>query len=396
MSFRDLVRVTYNLTLWPIALLLRLAPRSPTRWVFGGAGAQRFADNSAWLYLWVLQNRPDIRATWVTRSGDVLRRLRSAGLPARREWSPAGLWAQVRAGVVVLSHGQGDVYYPAACTAYVVNLWHGLPIKHIMLDHPSDRAIMRPRTFLGRLAQGLRRPGLQKGPDLLLAMSPAGRRRMEQCAGLPPARTSDAGFPRLQALTPATPRWPFPEDLQTLAGLRQGREFVVLLMPTWGTKASVWAELLGAPLRKWLADNDAVLVVKAHPNDVALAIDDPDRLIRTAPTSLDATLLIAQADVLVTDISSAMVDMLSAGRPVVLTPTVWGRDERGRYQDPEQLVTMPPVLDAASFVRALTKARALRRAGRSDASPAAKPWLGVDLAASCPRVVSEIEGRRSA
>lgn len=396
-SLRDIARIAYNAVLALPTLLLRWLPRDQGRWTFAGCGGARFSDNSAWLYLWTVQQRPEVRATWITRDRQVLRRLRAAGLPVAREWTPRGLWLQLRGSVTVLSHGAGDLYHPATVGSYRVNLWHGLPIKHIMLDHPADRAILQPRTRRARLYQQLRRPGLLRGPDLLMAMTPAGRRRMEQASGLPPERTSDAGFPRLQALTTASPDWPFPDDVRQARSFREGRSLLVLFLPTWGTDAADRTRLLGPKVRQWMQQNDAVLVLKPHPNDPT---PEPpagwEGLAHVAPRTLDAMVLMREADILVTDVSSALVDMLAAGRPAVVVRTAWGSELRGFHELPETYVATPVATDADGLVAALEAAKARRRRGLSNASTQASQWLPDSLEDSCPRVFDEIQRRRAA
>lgn len=394
MTARDLARVLYNLLLWPLAWLVRLlAPRSPRRWVFAGCGGTRFADNAAWLFLWASVERPDLRPVWVTRDRAIARRLRAAGLAATLEWTPRGLWLAARAGVAVLSHGPGDLYYPAISRAFVANLWHGLPIKHIMLDHPADRVKLRPANRLGRLVQQVQRPGLLGGPDFLFAMTQAGRERMQRASGLPPERTSAAGSPRLQALTAAAPRWPFPEDVAEVGALRGQRRLMVLFLPTWGTDAETRQALLGQGMVGWLAAHDAVLVLKTHPNDPVMA-ERPewDGRIRVARRTLDAMLLMAEADILVTDVSSALVDMLAARKPALVVRTAWGRENRDSYQSAESFLSTPAARDETGLCRLLDKAVALRRLGRSNASVEAAMWLDLEPEAACPRVIAAIEG----
>ena len=54
--------------------------------------------------------------------------------------APRGWWATARAGVVVVTHGQGDVNRYATSGAFLVQLWHGIPLKRI--GQPEDYAGM--------------------------------------------------------------------------------------------------------------------------------------------------------------------------------------------------------------------------------------------------------------
>ncbi|MEA3166082.1 MAG: CDP-glycerol glycerophosphotransferase, partial [Thermoplasmata archaeon] len=249
----------------------------------------------------------------------------------------------------------------------------------------------RPTSLAGRLMQAIQRPGLRRGPDVVYGMTQPGAERVAAAARLRPEQASGAGSPRLQALTAVPPRWPFERDLADLAGLVGQRAGpVVLFLPTWGTDPALRDALLGPELLHWLDRVDGVLIAKPHPNDPPLARAPhwTDRL-QVAPRSLDATLLMARADVLVTDISSAMLDMLAAGRPVVLMRLAWTED-RGYYQRPEEFVDGAVVGDGAGFAKALQAAWLLRRKGRGNASKAAAPWLPSDIEASSPQVLADL------
>ena len=45
--------------------------------------------------------------------------------------------ATARAKVVIVTHGFGDANRYGVRGAYIVQLWHGLPFKHLHLDSPS-------------------------------------------------------------------------------------------------------------------------------------------------------------------------------------------------------------------------------------------------------------------
>lgn len=391
------LRIAYNLALLPFAGLARLARRDPTRWVFGAGGGLRFADNAAWLFTWLHATGAPAQATWITRSWRVRRDLRSAGLPVAIEWSPWGLLATARAGVLVSSHGITDVFQPAARGAFWVQLWHGIPIKHILHDLPAGQETLAPRTRRARWFQTLRRTGWDQVPDLLLAPNEMGRGRLAHSFRLPPDRSSAAGYPRLQALSAQPPPWPLRRDLEWLAGLPARSGPRVLFMPTVGTDSARRKAFLGERLRDWARRHDATVVAKFHPND---APETPPAAwapaIQVAPNRLDGTFLLAWADVLVTDLSSALFDMMSARRPVVLVPFVWGGQPRGVYEDPSAYVSTPVATDEAALVAALDEALRFRRAGRPNVRRGREPWIEGDLEGSSQRVFDEIKRRRAA
>lgn len=396
MSLSSALRIVYNLALSPIAFLARSERRDPRQWVFGAGGGLRFADNAAWLFSWIHATGAPVRATWVTRSLKVRRELREAGLPVALEWSPRGIRATANAGVLVSSHGITDVFQPAARGAFWVQLWHGIPIKHILHDLPRGQQTLAPRTRREKWFQDIRRAGWDQVPDLLLAPNEAGRRRLAHSFRLPLDRSSAAGYPRLQALSGRPPPWPLRRERDWVAALPVRSGPRILFLPTHGTDSGRRRALLGDALRDWVRRNDATLVVKFHPNDPPVAAPASwTPSIHVAPTELDGTFLLSWADVLVTDISSAIFDMLSARRPVVLVPNVWGAEPRGVYEDPSKYVATPVVQDEAGLVRGMEEALRYRRAGKPNLRPGSEEWVEGDIEQACQRVFDEIVARRA-
>ncbi|MDX2024864.1 CDP-glycerol glycerophosphotransferase family protein, partial [Microcella sp.] len=109
------------------ALAAVLVPRSPQQWVFGsGIG---LGEGALALYELSAAREPERRLTWLASSADELAAARARGLRALRKGGPRGLWATLRAGVVVVTHGFGDVNRFGVSGARVVQLWHGIPLK---------------------------------------------------------------------------------------------------------------------------------------------------------------------------------------------------------------------------------------------------------------------------
>ena len=53
-----------------------------------------------------------------------------------------GFWLTARAGVVVITHGFGDVNRYAVSDAFIVQLWHGIPLKRISSTSPARKVAM--------------------------------------------------------------------------------------------------------------------------------------------------------------------------------------------------------------------------------------------------------------
>ena len=73
-----------------------------------------------------------------------------------------GFWTTLRARVIVVTHGFGDANRYGVSGGFVVQLWHGLPFKHLHLDSPSTYSVsFLPDLGVVRrlLAFGYRRAG---------------------------------------------------------------------------------------------------------------------------------------------------------------------------------------------------------------------------------------------
>src|SRR3954447_7782423 len=141
------------------ALATLVVPRTDRIWVFGsGIGP----GEGALPLLRLAGERlgGDVRLVWLATTEAELDRARSLGLDAVAKLSARGFWLTLRARVQVVTHGQGDVNRYGARGGFLVQLWHGIPLKRLHLDSPAELAAP---TALGRrlVASGFRAVGRQ-------------------------------------------------------------------------------------------------------------------------------------------------------------------------------------------------------------------------------------------
>lgn len=336
----------------PLYVAGRLAtlviPRVPGTWVFGcGAG---IGDGA--LALWERVAHDGAAAVWVVGSARERADAAARGIPTVRKGSLRGFWRTARAHVIVVTHGFGDVDRYAVSGAFVVQLWHGIPLKRIGLDSPET---LRVPGVLGRLpVAGIVRSvlaamyrGAARRIRVLPAASHAARGRLESAFGLPDDRVPVTGEPRVDVLsrgTAAARRSAARSEIARLTGALDPAARLILYAPTWRDGAAdpavpspaEWGTLIDV-----LTRTGAILLVRSHP----LGAGDyhppaaTDRVRRLGSDLVaDVTPLLPGVDGLVTDYSSLVFDASLVPLPVVfLAPDVAEyartRGFYGRYTD---------------------------------------------------------------
>ncbi|WP_446219656.1 CDP-glycerol glycerophosphotransferase family protein [Micromonospora sp. IBHARD004] len=293
-----------------LALVLRRLPRND-RLVVMGSPLDRFADNAAYLYVYLSEHVPDRQVVWVSGSIDVVRRLRSHGYRAETRWSRGGIMAALRAGTFVYSGYCSDInrwLWPGATT---VSLWHGLPIKRV------EGAIGRDDRKVGGLLHRLAQAARERPPDFLLAPSEFVTRCFSPAFGVPPERCWQLGYPRNDHLLadPAKPPAALVWHEREWARLSSARPVVGLFL-TWrdGRVNDTDSELV-QQLAEVCSAHGGVLAYKAHYNVAAAEVRSP--MCVTIPADADLHAYLGLCDVLVTDYSSIALDFLLIRRPVV-------------------------------------------------------------------------------
>lgn len=332
----------------PLYALGRLAtliiPRRPGQWVFGcGAG---IGDGA--LALWHVAAADGRTAVWLVGSPREAADAAARGIPHVSKHSLRGFMRTARAGVVVVTHGFGDVNRYAVSGAFIVQLWHGIPLKRIGLDSPETlRSRILPGSALvrGTLAAMFR--GAARRIRLLPAASHLVRGRLESAFALGDAAVPVTGEPRVDVLsrgTAAERRASAAALLESLVGDLPEDARLVLYAPTWRDgeedpaipSAAEWRALVDMLERR-----DAVLLVRSHPlgaGDYAAPFDT-DRVRSLGSDILaDVTPALPALTALVTDYSSLAFDAALVPLPVVfLAPDVAAYGARrgfyGTYED---------------------------------------------------------------
>lgn len=287
--------------------------RNDSLWVFAcGSG---IGEGALELYRFVKDTDPSIRLVWLTRNDVELTHARRLGLTAATRTSWRGFRLTLRARVLVLTHGMGDANRFATHGAFIVQLWHGIPLKKIQLDSPATF-----RGFAPALMRRLYRRSTS-AIDLMPAASEVAAERLRSAFGLPVDRVVVTGDPRDDVVFD-DPR-EAKELLSTSIG-DIGSDRVVLYAPTWRdgeVDPSVPTSAEWDAIAAHLDTTSQLLVVRPHPHSVGdyRAGEQVSPRIRMLPASAqnDINPVLPAVDILITDFSSTAFDFALLGRPIV-------------------------------------------------------------------------------
>ena len=208
-------------------------------------------------------------------------------------------WLVQRAKVLVLDHESTDpVFNRLRTQAKVVQLWHGLPFKHLAgnkhFPHVLDEAFVSSSSWFNQQIF----PGMFKAKHYL-----------------------DLGYPRNDALlqAPVDRCWHNALSLSQLQQLRAGKKLIVF-MPTYRDNGQNVHPIDWPELQQFLVEHNAIFMMKTHPFlapfDELRQQEGCDRIFHY-PGRFNVYPWLADADLLITDYSSVAFDFLLCHKPVL-------------------------------------------------------------------------------
>lgn len=311
------------------ALASTVVRRQPNLWVFGsGSGV---GEGALALLRFAREQDPSIRVVWLARNARDLEDAKALHIPAALGSSWRGFRLTLRARVIVVTHGFGDANRFGTRGGFVVQLWHGIPFKHIHLDSQATLRIPLLSRF-GFVRSAVRRVYERsgRGIGMFATASPLAAGRIRTAFGLPANRVAVTGDPRDDVLITSSAHDARERMAALLGEPRATSARILLYAPTWrdGQRdpaiptAGDWERITA-----YLAATDSLLVVRSHPlgvGDYTAGGAASDR-VRMLGTDLvgDITPLLPAVDVLITDYSSIAFDFaLTGGEVLFLAPDV--------------------------------------------------------------------------
>ena len=318
--------------------------RDPSLWVMGSAfgvadGARAFARAA-------LDSSQPPRLVWLaTHPGELADALDAGFDEAHLKDSRDAFELTLRAGLIAVTHGFGDVNPYVVDGAVVVQLWHGAPLKKLHADSPAVFGAGAGKLpGLGALMRLAYRRGTAR-ISLLPVSSQVFQPFLASAFALDGSRVRVLGEPRTDVLFSGTEA----ERQQSARALlsRQlgdlGDSRVLLYAPTWRDgepDPGIPTDAEWRLIDDLCARHDCVLVIRPHPLGVGAYTHTSDRVrLLTPEVQSESMPLLWGVDALITDYSSILVDYAVTGRPLLLlTPDLEHyRATRGLYVDYDEL-----------------------------------------------------------
>ncbi|MCU1597194.1 MAG: hypothetical protein JWQ47_933 [Glaciihabitans sp.] len=322
------------------ALASFLVRREPQLWVFGSGSG--IGEGALALWRYVRATDPSLRLVWLTRNSRDVADAQALGIKAVAKSSWRGFRLTLRARVIVVTHGFGDANRYGIRGGFVVQLWHGIPFKHLHLDSPATLKIPLFSRF-GMVQRTLRRAYARsaRGIGMFATASALSAGRIRTAFDLPADRVVVTGDPRDDVLFTETSGAARERISVLLADPRATTARTMLYAPTWRDgdfDPAIPREADWQAIGDYLAGTDSLLLIRSHPlgvGDYSAGRVASDRiLLLGSDLQGDITPLLPGIDLLITDYSSIAFDFALTGRPILfLAPDITEYSaSRGLYE----------------------------------------------------------------
>ena len=316
-------KIFFYLIMDVVWLISGLVQKDKNLWVFGSWFGSKFADNSKYLFLYVKKHQPKIRPVWLTRSSELLKKLREKGYEAYKTYSINGFLYSIKAGCIIMSVGLDDVNRFTTLRSKKVQLWHGTPLKKIGYDDGIFFSPVNPYWHIFF-------PFTKEEYDMAVATSPLSRDRLSSALRLPLDNIVITGYPRNDVLLNSTT---IPDALSDIKEQYHYR-YLIFYLPTFrGQMGSEFDPFTNYgfdanKIEKSLEEINALLLIKSHPfNHIKdkgllekLHRSKRIKLISNSDFGGDIYPILRYTDILVTDYSSVYFDFLLLNRPIIFAP----------------------------------------------------------------------------
>lgn len=289
--------------------------RQSNYWLFSSSFAKKFNYNSKYLFLYILENNPELKAKFVINDDELRTQLiNKYGDFFIETNSIKGIIEALKASKWVISSGFPIILLFSSYKRTIVNVWHGVPLKRIGLCENNVNSL---RKIYIRLYHARNNTWFSTPSSNLIDV-------YSKSLGIKKEKIITLGQPRNDMLFQKNDfcKWLTSKNIKV-----QEYKKIILYAPTFRdgkfVKLFPFSDFDFNSLDKWLTDNQYVIIIRLHQSD---RTDISDFLNSKRVLSFDYTLvddimeILSFFDLLITDYSSIYIDYLLLNKPVVFLP----------------------------------------------------------------------------
>lgn len=338
-AIKSIIFYIYNLILYSISYFIL---KDDKVWIFGSWGGQRYADESKYLFEYMVKNHPDMRAIWLTRSQTIYTRLKSEGNEVYLLYSIPAIWYSMRAKVLCVTQTiHGDLHYFNNNKAiFRVQLWHGTSFKKVYFDVESPLGQTKLRYQKVAKFINFIFPFYLEQYDLMIATSKEDKAHLSTAFRISEVKIEVTGHPRNDILFSKRKKNNYKTVLYAPT-LRHNNNNKVLDDFTLSDVSQI---------DKVMHRIKAKLYVKLHPSNTPKV-----NLLESLKKAKNIVLMdggtdiqesLVSCDILMTDYSSSWIDYLLTDRPIIFTAFDYEnylKNNRTFYYDYNEITPGPKV-----------------------------------------------------
>ena len=322
-------------------------------WVFGAWLGKKYNDNPKYLFEYINQHRPDLKAIWLTQDEKTRQLVLDKGYRCHRTFSLMGLYYSLCSSVNVFCVSLSKDTHMLWPQKININLWHGIPLKKIEFDNKISGATDDSNSLKRRLKDKIYPFLARRAPDnIVVASSQDEKNSLTTAFRIESDHIVIAGSPRLDAF--------FKLSQMSDAGRK------ILYMPTHRGEGelNVTDLLMGEldVIDSHLDESGCTFYIKLHfYNQHEVSAQRSYRNIVFMNDEMieqDIYSFLPQVDILITDYSSVYFDFLLADRPIIFAPFDYEdylKKDRELYYDYEEVTPGPKCKnwgEVVSWIRA--------------------------------------------
>ncbi|HEV9341424.1 TPA: CDP-glycerol glycerophosphotransferase family protein [Streptococcus pneumoniae] len=287
-------------------------PKTNKLLIFGSWLGEKYADNPRYLFEYVIKNRPDLKAIWITSNQDVFKELQKKQYLVMMAEAPETRKIVKKAKYIFTATGIFDIGEQNANFvggAYLINLWHGIPLKKIMYDDKHSALHKR-----SKLVTWVEKIPLRN--YFVISTSTAITQIYQSAFRVKKSNILELGQPRNDYFYDKSN--PVSSLIQELKSKN-----IILYMPTHrneGKKQIDLDKLMDLEhLNNWCEETKSIFVIKKHfYHSKEKTIDKKySSIIDVTNEKVYVQELLKCSNVLITDYSSCYIDYLLLNRPII-------------------------------------------------------------------------------